>query len=164
MLVLGIDPGYDRLGLAVLSGDTAKQTYVYSECFTPEKGAFDDRLRAAGEHFAMTIKEHAPDAVALETLFVTKNQKTAMHVAELRGVLLYETRRANIPVYEYAPSQVKLAVAGYGKSDKAGIASMLQRLLTLPKRPMLDDEYDAIAVAMTHLACHKEQNTKHKER
>ncbi|HXK39516.1 MAG TPA: crossover junction endodeoxyribonuclease RuvC [Candidatus Paceibacterota bacterium] len=163
MKVLGIDPGYDRLGLAVLSGGVAKQTHKHSECFTPEKGAFDDRLRAAGEHFAMMLREYDPDAVALETLFVTKNQKTAMHVAEMRGVLIYEARRANIPVYEYAPSQVKLAVAGYGKSDKAGVASMLQRILTLPKRLMLDDEYDAIAVAMTHLVCNKQQTTDNKQ-
>lgn len=150
MKILGIDPGYDRLGLAVISGDSSKQEYEHSECFIPEKGAFEERLLAAGGHLKKMLAKFSPDAVALETLFVTKNQKTAMHVAELRGVLIYEARLAGIPVYEYAPSQVKLAVAGYGKSDKAGVARMLQSLLTLPKRPMLDDECDAIAVALTH--------------
>ena len=153
--VLGIDPGYDRLGLALLSGDHSKQTCAHSECFTPEKGVFEDRLLAAGKHFAQAIVAHAPDAIALETLFVTKNQKTAMHVAELRGVLIYEARSAGIPIFEYTPSQVKLSVTGYGKSDKTGVSSMIEKLLALPKRKMLDDEYDAIAVALTHLVNHR---------
>lgn len=151
MKVLGVDPGYDRLGLAVLSGDHGKQTYEHSECFTPAKGAFEDRLLAAGKHFAQAIVTHGPDAVALETLFVTKNQKTAMHVAELRGVLLYEARQHDIPIFEYGPGQVKQSVTGYGRSDKAGVSAMLLRLVKLPGRKMLDDEFDAIAVALTHL-------------
>lgn len=163
MKVLGIDPGYDRLGIAVLSGDQAKQSYDYSECFTPEKGAFEDRLLAAGTHFKEMLDLHRPDLVALETLFFTNNQKTAMHVAELRGVLLYEARRAGVPIAEFIPSQVKLAVAGYGKSDKAGIAVMLGKLLAIPKRKMRDDEYDAIAVALTGLV-NKQLTTNDKRR
>ncbi len=155
MRVLGIDPGYDRLGLAVVEGNHSKQVCTYSECFTPEKGVFEDRLLAAGKHFAEAIQSHAPDAVSLETLFVTKNQKTAMHVAELRGVLIYEARSADVPIFEYTPSQVKLSVTGYGKSDKTGVSWMIEKLLTLPKRKMLDDEYDAIAVALTHLVNHR---------
>lgn len=151
MRILGIDPGYDRLGLAILSGDANKQIYEHSECFTPEKGAFETRLLAAGTHVRDIIGRFSPDAMALETLFVTKNQKTAMHVAELRGMLVYEAGLQKLPVFEYGPSQVKVSVTGYGKSDKLGIAGMLSKLLTLPARPMLDDEYDAIAVALTHL-------------
>lgn len=163
MRVLGIDPGYDRLGLAVLSGDASKQVYEHSECFTPEKGAFEGRLVAAGQHFKELLERFSPDAVALETLFVTKNQKTAMHVAELRGVLLYEARLKKIPVFEYGPSQVKMSVTGYGKSDKAGVASLLGKLLTFPSRPMLDDECDAIAVALTCLVNNKQQPTHNKQ-
>src|SRR6188768_2838660 len=155
MRVLGIDPGYDRLGLAVLSGDASKQTHEYSECFTPEKAVFEDRLADVGLHFREVLARFSPDAVALETLFVTKNQKTAMHVAELRGVLLYESRLAKAPVFEYTPSQVKSSVTGYGKSDKTAVASMLGRLITLPSRAMLDDECDSIAVALTHLVNNK---------
>jgi crossover junction endodeoxyribonuclease RuvC len=152
MRILGIDPGYDRLGLAVLSDGSGKQTYEYSECFTPEKGAFEDRLLSVGAHFREVLGRFSPDAVALETLFITKNQKTAMHVAELRGVLLYEARMSKATISEYTPSQVKSAVTGYGKSDKAAVAMMLTKLLTIPERTMLDDEYDAIAVALTHAA------------
>lgn len=159
MRVLGIDPGYDRLGIAVLSGDASRPTYVHSECFTPfvnvkagEKADFLNQLLACGERVAAVLDGHTPDAVALETLFVTKNQKTAMHVAELRGVLLYEARKRSLPIFEYTPSQVKLAVTGHGASDKRGIKDMLERLVTLPQREMLDDEYDAIAVAVTHLS------------
>ena len=156
--VLGVDPGYDRLGLAVVAGDHSKQTHEYSECLTPEKGDFPDRLFAAGDHFKKMLGQYSPDAVVLETLFVTKNQKTAMHVAEMRGVLLYEARAAGIPVFEYGPGQVKMAVTGYGKSDKAAIATMLTKLLSIPNTKMHDDEYDAIAVAMTHLVSHKDNH------
>jgi crossover junction endodeoxyribonuclease RuvC len=149
--VLGVDPGYDRLGLALLVGNHSKQVYEYSECFTPAKGAFDDRLVAVGAHFGKMVEQYSPDAVALETLFITKNQKTAMHVAELRGVLIYEARRRGIPVVEYGPGQVKAAVTGYGKSDKAGVSAMVQKLVRIPVRKMHDDEFDAIAVALTHL-------------
>lgn len=152
MRVLGIDPGYDRLGIAVLSGDATRPTHEHSECFTPNTKDFLERLLACGERLAETLDRHAPDAVAIETLFVTKNQKTAMRVAELRGVLLYEARKRNIPVFEYTPSQVKLAVTGHGASDKRGVEDMVKRLITLPQREMIDDEYDAIALAITHLS------------
>ncbi len=152
MNVLGIDPGYDRLGIAVISGDASRPTHEYSECFTPDTKDFLERLLLCGKHIAATLDTHTPDAVALETLFVTKNQKTAMHVAELRGVLLYEARKRSLPIFEYTPSQVKLAVTGHGASDKRGVEDMVKRLVTLPTREMIDDEYDAIAIAITHLS------------
>ncbi|MBP9771716.1 MAG: crossover junction endodeoxyribonuclease RuvC [Candidatus Pacebacteria bacterium] len=155
MKVLGIDPGYDRLGIALLSGDASKQTYVHSECFTPAKGEFLDRLYSAGEKIREVIAIHKPSSLAIESLFVTNNQKTAMRVGELRGVILYEARRAGLSVAEYGPSQIKLAVTGYGKSDKDSVTDMVKRLVKIPDEKRLDDEYDAIAVAITHLACGK---------
>ncbi len=157
MKVLGIDPGYDRLGIALLSGDASKQTHVHSECFTPAKGVFTDRLYAVGEKVREIIETHKPDSLAIESLFVTNNQKTAMRVGELRGVILYEARRAGLSIAEYGPSEIKLAVTGYGKSDKGGVTDMVKRLVKIPDSPKrLDDEYDAIAVAITHLAINKQ--------
>lgn len=152
MKVCGIDPGYDRLGIAFLEGDGSKQTHVHSECFIAPTKDFFDRLFLCGQRVGELLDEHQPDAIALETLFITKNQKTAMHVAELRGVILYEARKRNIPIAEYAPPQIKLAVTGYGASDKKAVGAMIGRLIVLPERKMIDDEYDAIAVAITHLA------------
>lgn len=152
MKVLGIDPGYDRLGIAVLSGDASRPTHEHSECFTPDTKDFLERLHLCGERVAKIIAEHAPDALAIETLYFAANKTTALHVAEIRGAILYEATRANIPVVEYAPSSVKLAVTGHGASDKRGVEDMVKRLVTLPRREMIDDEYDAIAVAITHLS------------
>lgn len=152
MRICGIDPGYDRLGISILDGNASQQTHIHSECFVPDTKDFFDRLFLCGQRIATLLDEHQPEAIALETLFVTKNQKTAMHVAELRGVILYEARKRHIAISEYTPSQVKLAVTGYGASDKAAVEAMVGRLVALPERAMLDDEYDAIAVAITHLA------------
>ncbi len=152
MRVLGIDPGYDRLGIAVLSGDASRPTYEHSECLTPDTKDFLERLRLCGERVAAVIAEHAPDALAIETLYFAANKTTALHVAEIRGAILYEATRANIPIAEYAPSSIKLAVTGHGASDKRGVEDMVKRLVTLPVRKMIDDEYDALAVAITHLS------------
>ena len=152
MKVLGIDPGYDRLGIAVLSGDASRPTHEHSECFVPGTKDFLERLKLCGERVASIIKEHTPDALAIETLFFAANKTTALGVAQLRGVILYEAARAHGPVFEYGPSQVKLAVTGHGASDKRGVEDMVKRLVTLPDRNMIDDEYDAIAIAITHLS------------
>ena len=90
--------------------------------------------------------------MALETLFITKNQKTAMRVAEARGIIIYEALKRDIPVFEYAPMAIKMAITSDGTSDKARMMKMLPLLIDIPKKDALDDEYDAIAVALTHSA------------
>jgi crossover junction endodeoxyribonuclease RuvC len=151
-MICGIDPGYDRLGIALVSGNGSQPVHEHSECFTPPTKDFFDSLFACGTRVAELLDTYKPEAIALETLFITKNQKTAMHVAELRGVILYEARKRTIPIFEYSPPHIKLAVTGYGASDKKAVETMLKRLIRLPDRIMIDDEYDAIAVAITHLA------------
>lgn len=152
MKTLGIDPGYDRLGIALLSGDRQRQTIIFSECFeTNPKDTFEVRLHTAISHVRDILKEHTPDNVALETLFFSNNQRTAMHVAETRGALLFAITDAHIPAYQYAPQVIKVAVAGSGRGSKDDIAHMLHKLLSIPEKKMRDDEYDAIAVALTHL-------------
>lgn len=165
MKVLGIDPGYDRLGIAVIekAGSTA-DVLLYSSCFTTSpKDSFYTRLLAVGTEIARVFDEYKPDALGIESLFITKNQKTAMHVAETRGVIIYEAIKRSLPVFEYTPGQIKIAVTGHGASDKSQVTKMIPLLVKMPARQdrvgdkskpteLLDDEYDAIAVALTCLA------------
>jgi crossover junction endodeoxyribonuclease RuvC len=150
--VLGIDPGFDRLGLALVTGDASRPTLVWSSCATPPKGSAAYRLSEVHRAVAHAIADHAPTVVAIETLFFSTNRKTALAVAEARGVLLAATGLAGVPVIEFSPAQVKLAVTGSGNADKAAIARMIPRLVPLPPARRTDDELDAIAVAIAGLA------------
>lgn len=155
MKILGIDPGYDRLGIAVLEKPTkGKEVLIFSSCFTTSaREEIYARFKAIGKEITKIFDDYQPDSLALETLFITKNQKTGMRVAEVRGIIMYEAIKRNIPVYEYSPMQIKSAVTGDGSSDKLRMTKMIQVLLSLDKKMIkLDDEYDAIAVALTHSA------------
>ncbi|MEA2701569.1 MAG: crossover junction endodeoxyribonuclease RuvC [Candidatus Parcubacteria bacterium] len=152
MRVLGIDPGFDRLGMAVLEGDPSRPSLVWSECLLPEKGEPQARLAAVYKETERVLQEYAPDLLALETLFFSTNKKTAFAVAEARGAILAAAGNAEIPVREFSPGTVKLAVTGHGSADKAAIARMIPHLLTLPPKKRLDDELDAIAVAIAGLS------------
>lgn len=150
--VLSIDPGYDRLGIAVIEGDPSRPTLLMSDCVEPPKGRPEERLAVVFAAVASAIAEYGPDVLALETLFFSINKKTAIGVAEARGAILSAAGAAAVPVREYSPQQVKLAVTGYGGSDKKAVASMVPRLLTLPPKKRLDDELDAIAVGIAALS------------
>lgn len=150
--VLAIDPGYDRLGIAVLEGDPSRPTLVMSTCVRPAKGAREDRLAEVSSAVTGAIQEYRPSMLALETLFFSINKKTAIGVAEARGAILASAGLASVPVSEYSPQQVKIAVTGHGGSDKTAVGSMIPRLLTLPKKKRLDDELDAIALGIAALA------------
>ncbi|MBP6858539.1 MAG: crossover junction endodeoxyribonuclease RuvC [Candidatus Pacebacteria bacterium] len=154
MIILGIDPGYDRLGVAIIEKNGRnKEKLLYSGCL--QTSAEDDiytRFGKIGAEVARVISEYSPAALAIETLFITKNQKTAMRVAEARGIIIYEAVRAGIPVHEYSPMQIKSAITSDGKSDKERIIKMVHILIDIPAKKTVDDEYDAIAVALTHSA------------
>lgn len=156
MRVLAIDPGYDRIGVAILEKELGgKEQVIFSECFTTERKEYMvDRLTSLGLHTEELINIYAPDAFAIETLFFQKNTKTAMRVAEARGILIYTAKRSTIPVYEYNPGEIKVAVTGDGKADKTSVITMVHRLVQLSEtdKKRHDDELDAIAVGLTHLA------------
>lgn len=152
MRVLGIDPGYDRLGLAVLEGDPSRPQVVWSDCVTPAKGRPEERLAAVYAAVASAILQYAPDKLSLETLFFSTNKKTALSVAESRGVILAAAGAHSVAISEYSPAQVKLAVTGHGAAGKDAIARMIPHLVSLTERKRLDDELDAIAVAIAGLA------------
>lgn len=154
MRIISIDPGYERLGIAIIEKNPReKEVLIYSDCFkTSAKLPHHERLGLIGNEIKKVIEEFEPKALALENLFFSNNQKTAITVAEARGVILYQAALHTLPVYEYGPGQIKVAVTGYGKSDKDQIIAMIPRLIKLEKDIKHDDEYDAIAVGLTCFA------------
>jgi crossover junction endodeoxyribonuclease RuvC len=152
MRILAIDPGYDRLGIAVVEGNPSKPILVWSDCVLPPKGMAEKRLAHVSSAITDAIALYAPDALGIETLFFGSNKKTALGVAEARGAILAVAGRALLPVIECTPVQVKLAVTGYGGADKKAVTQMISRLLLLPQKKRLDDELDAIAIGITALA------------
>ncbi len=156
MRILGIDPGIERVGIAVVERTNGKETHLYSACFkTSSKLPHAERLALIGEELERVVTEWSPQGMAIEKLYFETNTKTAMSVAEARGVMLYSGARAKLALYEYTPLQIKVAVTGYGKSDKHAIMDMVPRLIKLPDRAMIDDEVDAIAIALTCFAYEK---------
>jgi crossover junction endodeoxyribonuclease RuvC len=153
MRVLAVDPGYDRLGVAVIEKQNGTETLLFSDCIKTDKQAdLSARIHEAGKLFAELLKKYQPAAVGIETLFFNKNQKTAIGVAQVRGVILYLAREAGAEIFEFGPQEIKVATTGYGNSDKTAVISMVKRLVKNAPERALDDEYDAIAVAITTLA------------
>ena len=153
MRVLAIDPGYGRCGVAVLEGDGSRSTLLYSDCIeTTPKEEFSGRLLAVGNEVARLIGIYAPECVAIEEVYFSNNQKTALQVAEVRGMLLYLAASHHLPLSQVNPSRVKIALTGEGRATKAQVIKMVGRLVHLKKTPAHDDEYDAIALGLTALA------------
>ncbi len=153
MKVLAIDPGYGRCGVAVVEKENGKEKLIYSACIETSAAAdFPVRLAEVADECARLMKKYAPDAVALEKLYFSSNQKTAMRVAEVRGALIQTASSHGLAVFEYGPGEVKSAVASSGTADKKQMASMVRMLIKIEKKIEHDDEYDAIAIGITHLA------------
>jgi crossover junction endodeoxyribonuclease RuvC len=151
--VLAFDPGYERLGVAVVERDGSREALIYSECLrTPATIPFEERLLMLGKEAEKLIKKFSPEVVALEEIYFQKNEKTATKIAEVRGVLSYIARKNGLNVHHFTPQEVKIAVTGYGKSDKRAVTLMVSKLVRLPEKKRLDDEMDAIAIGITCLA------------
>jgi crossover junction endodeoxyribonuclease RuvC len=157
MRILSIDPGYERVGIAVIEKlPKQKEMLLYSDCFkTVKEEKLPARIALIGREIKKLITKFEPECLAIEKLYFTTNQKTAMGVAEARGVIIYEGSLANLQICEYTPLEIKVAVTGYGKSDKKQVISMIPRLIKIDKEIAHDDEYDAIAVGITCLAVEK---------
>jgi crossover junction endodeoxyribonuclease RuvC len=153
MKVLAIDPGFGRCGVAVLEGSGATATLLYSSCIeTAPKSEFSERLLFIANEVLRLIETYSPDTIAIEEIYFTNNAKTAIHVAEIRGMLIYLTASHRISLREFNPLAIKIAITGYGRASKEQVTKMVEKLVLLPKKTMLDDEYDAIAVGLTALA------------
>jgi len=153
MRILSIDPGYDRCGVAVVEKSSSGEILIFSDCLqTSSKEVFSKRLSYLGKSLEQIIKNHSPKAVAVEGLFFNTNQKTAMNVAQVKGMITYVCDRAGLTLFEYTPLQIKIAVTGYGRSDKKQVTAMIPKLIRVDKEIKMDDEWDAIAIGLTCLA------------
>lgn len=157
MKIISIDPGYERVGIAVIEKlPKQNEVLLYSDCFkTSKEDRLPARIALIGREIKKLIEEYKPERLAIEKLYFTNNQKTAMGVSEARGVIIYEGSLAGLTIHEYTPLEIKVAVTGYGKSDKKQVISMIPRLIKIDKKIAHDDEYDAIAVGITCLAVEK---------
>lgn len=151
MIILGIDPGYAIVGFGVVEYRKGIfRPLNYGAIETAAGTKFEYRLQTVHTDICEVLDYYKPDAVALEQLFFTTNQKTAIMVAEARGVLMLAAVNRNIPIFEYTPLQVKQAVVGYGKAIKTQVMEMTRVLLGLASVPKPDDAADALAVAICH--------------
>lgn len=154
MKIISIDPGYERLGIAIMEKEPkGKEVLVFSECFkTSAKLSHPERLGLIKNRIEEIIEEFRPEKMAIETLFFTNNQKTVMQVSEARGTIIATAQSMGVTVSEFGPGEIKVSVTGYGKSDKSAIISMIPRLIKINKVIKHDDEFDAIAVGLTYFA------------
>jgi crossover junction endodeoxyribonuclease RuvC len=153
MRVLAIDPGYDRLGVAILEKKDNKEVLIHSDCIqTNTADTLSDRLLQIGTQVQTLLDLYKPTALGIETLFFNKNQKTAIGVAQARGIIVFLAKQHGCALYEFGPQEIKIAVTGYGKSDKKAVIEMVKRLVPEVKDGAHDDEYDAVAVGITCLA------------
>ena len=151
MLILGLDPGYDRLGWAVGDKKNNKWKNLHYGCIqTNKKQPLLKRYHQLDFKLNDIIRDYHPYQAAVETLFFSKNRKTALAVSEARGVILSCLIRNNLEIYEYGPGQIKQTVTGYGQADKKAVEKMVRMELSLPKEPIIDDAIDALGVMITH--------------
>lgn len=151
MNILGIDPGTARVGWAILAQkNNTWRPLAYGHISTSPVRGVGERLTDIADDLGVIIKKYRPREAAVETLFFAKNVKTAMAVAQARGVILFVLAKENIPACEYTPLQVKQALTGYGKADKRQMQQMVKSALQLKEIPRPDDVADALAIAFCH--------------
>lgn len=151
MRILGIDPGIATIGFGLVEAEKGKVSMLtYGVITTPAGVPLSKRLYQIDRDMEDLIDQLKPDVIAVEELFFNTNITTGIAVAHGRGVLLCAAERCGIPLYEYTPSQVKLAVTGYGKAEKRQVMDMTRRLLKLNAVPKPDDAADALALALCH--------------
>lgn len=151
MRILGVDPGYAIVGVGVIDFEGNHFKTVEYGAITTEAGEdMFDRLKYIYDEFLALIDRVKPDSVAIEELFFHTNQKTAINVAQARGVLVLAAKNRGIPVFEYTPLQVKQAVVGYGRAEKLQVQQMTKTILCLSEIPKPDDTADALAIAVCH--------------
>jgi crossover junction endodeoxyribonuclease RuvC len=150
MIILGIDPGLERIGYGVVRRDGSRLTALDFGLIETPRIALPDRLRLAHEQTLELIERHQPDAMSTERLLFTVNKTTAMDVAKALGVVLLAASLKGIETAEYSPPQIKQSVVGNGGADKKQVGFMVAKLLNLPSVPKPDDVCDALAIAITH--------------
>lgn len=151
MIILGIDPGFGRVGYGIIQFSKNKYKALEYGCIsTKENSYFPGRLRKIELDLREIISRYKIDAASIEDLYFNNNSKTAIKVAEARGVILNTLESESIPIYEYTPLQAKMAIVGYGRAEKIQVKNMVKDFLKLQKMPRLDDTTDALAIAICH--------------
>lgn len=151
MRIIGIDPGYAITGYGILDYEGNKFKVVdYGAITTSSKESLDIRLLKLSQELEELIIKYKPDVLTVEELFFNTNIKTAIMVAQGRGVVIVSAAKFGLKVYEYTPLQVKQAVTGYGRADKNQIQQMVKVILNLPQIPKPDDIADALAISICH--------------
>lgn len=154
MRILGIDPGYAIVGFGILDYQGMRfSTVEYGAILTEAHTDFAGRLAVIYEDMNYLLEHFKPQCISVEKLFFNTNKTTGIMVAEARGVILLAAGQHHVPVYEYTPLQVKSAVVGYGKAEKAQVMDMTRRILRLDEIPKPDDAADALALAICHGHC-----------
>ena len=151
MRILGIDPGFAITGYSVIDYIGNKFNLITSGAILTKAGeSFPLRLEKIYYELDEIIEKFHPDSMSIEELFFNNNAKTAINVAQARGVILMTARIRKVPTYEYTPLQVKQAVVGYGRADKMQVQRMVKMILNTEKLPKLEDITDSMAIAICH--------------
>lgn len=151
MIILGIDPGYAIVGWGIIEYSGSKfRTLGYGSIQTKAGMPIVERLEFIYRGMNELVEKYHPDQMAIEELFFTNNQKTAIVVAQARGIILLAAHLAGLQVAEYTPLQVKQAVVGYGRAEKKQVITMVTSFLGLREPPKPDDTADALAIAVCH--------------
>ncbi|MDQ3068768.1 MAG: crossover junction endodeoxyribonuclease RuvC [Acidobacteriota bacterium] len=152
MRIFGIDPGSVRTGYGCVQTDGSRHRLItFGTISAPAGSTFPERLGVIHRELVALLLEHRPDCIAIEDLFHAKNVRSALKLGHARGVALLAAISANVPIAEYAPAEIKLAVVGYGRAEKRQVQHMVQMLLGLAELPSPHDAADALAVAICHL-------------
>lgn len=150
-LILGVDPGYDRLGWAIAVSANNTIEVIDLGCISPPKNSnLEQRYAEIIDSLSKIFKYHQPKELAIESIFFSKNAKTAIKVSELRGVVIGLALEQGLRIFNYNPNQIKLVVTGDGSADKKSVEKMLRMQVELPKEKMIDDAIDAAAICLTH--------------
>lgn len=151
MRIIGIDPGYAIVGYGLLDYNGGRFSVVeYGAITTKKETPFEKRLCEIYTDYCYILDKYKPDALSMERLYFNTNQKTAIDVAQARGIIVMATAQRNIVINEYTPLQVKQAVVGYGRAVKKQVQDMTKRILSLESVPKPDDTADALALAICH--------------
>ena len=152
MIILGVDPGLARLGFGVVKKIKQKVKLINYGCIkTSPDFSTGERLKIINNELNKIIKKYRPEVLAVESIYFFKNLKTAMPVSQAKGVILLTAAKKKIPVYEFTPLQMKMAITGYGKAEKKQVQKMIRVLLDMKEAPkMIDDAADALGIALCY--------------
>jgi crossover junction endodeoxyribonuclease RuvC len=152
-VIVSVDPGFDRFGVAIVERNTGKDSVVFSDCIqTDKKLNFEIRLLNVIDEFETIIKNYKPEILCMESVFMHKNAKSVINVAEIKGAVKLIAAKHGIKIVEMTPQKIKLAVAGSGAAKKDEVIKMVKLITKHKSKTGLDDEYDAVACGLAALA------------